>query len=48
MGLDDDSLVVLDAINYSKAVNCDLAGLYCTSGTRARTRQVKIAFPGKR
>lgn len=43
-----DSLVVLDAIKYTEAVNFDVAGLHCTSGTQRMTWQEKIVFLGRR
>jgi len=43
-----DSLVVLDAIKYSEALNFDLTGLNCTAGTQRMTGQEKIVFLGRR
>lgn len=43
-----DSLVVLDAIKYSEAVNFDLTGLNCTAGTQRMTGPEKIVFLGRR
>jgi hypothetical protein len=43
-----DSLVVLDAIRYSEAVNFDFACINCTSETQRMTGQKKTAFLRRR